>query len=91
MRVGEAVRGVRAAGGEGRAFRGALGPAGVPPQAGVLMGGVAGLEVGQGGQHGGDSGGRDVNPGAGRGVDVVPGVMRVGGLAGGQSQTLVHL
>lgn len=91
VRVGEAVRRVRAAGREGGAVRAGLGPAVVPAEAVRLVGRVAGLQVGQGGQHGGDSGGGDVHRRAGRGVDVIPGVMRVRGLVGGQGQTLIHL
>lgn len=86
VRVGEAVRRVRAAGGEGRAVRGALGPAVGPPVGPAepvgLVGGVAGLQVGQ---HGRDSGGRDVDRRAGRGVEVVPGVIV------GLGQTLIHV
>lgn len=90
VRVGEAVRRVRAAGGEGGAVRGALSPAVVPGQAVGLVGRLAGLQVGQGGQHGRDPGGGDVHRGAGRGVDVVPSVVGVRGLVGGQGQALVH-
>lgn len=59
----------------------------VPAEAVRLVGRVAGLQVGQ---HGWDSGGGDVDRRAGRGVDVIPGVMRVRGLVGGQGQTLIH-
>lgn len=82
---------VRAAGREAGAVRAGLGPAVVPAEAVGLVGRLAGLQVGQGGQHGWDSGGGDVDRGAGRGVDVIPSVVRVGGLVGGQGQALIHL
>ena len=92
VRVGQAVMGVRAAGRERGAVRAGLGPAVVPAEAVVgLVGRVARLQVGQGGQHRRDSGGGDVDRGAGRGVDVIPGVVRVRGLVGGQGQALVHV
>ena len=84
------MRSVRAAGGEGRAIRGALGPAVMSAEAVGLMGGVAGLQIGQSGQHGWNSGGGNIDRRAGRGVDVIPGVMRVRGLVGGQGQALIH-
>ncbi len=90
VRVREAVRRVRAAGGERGAVCAGLGPAMVPAEAVRLVGRVAGLQVRQGGQHGWDSGGGDVDRRAGRGVDVIPGVMRIRGLVGGQGQTLIH-
>lgn len=92
VRVGQAVVRVRAAGRERGAVRGGLRPAVVPAEAVVrLVGRVARLQVGQGGQHGRDPGGGDVDRGAGRGVDVIPGVVRVRGLVGGQGQALIHL
>lgn len=90
VRVGEAVRRVRAAGRERGAVIAGLRPAMVPADAVRLVGRVAGLQVGQGGQHGRDSGGGDVDRRAGRGVDVIPGVMRIMGLVGGQGQALIH-
>lgn len=84
------MRRVRAAGREGRAVRAGLGPAVVPTEAVGLVGRVAGLQVGQGGQHARDSGGRDVDRRAGRWMDVTPGVMSVRGLVGRQGQTLIH-
>lgn len=91
VRVGEAVRRVRAAGREGGdVIARGLGPAVVPAEAVRLVGRVAGLQVGQGGQHGRNSGGGDVDRRTGRRVDVIPGVMRVRGLVGRQRQALVH-
>lgn len=81
---------VRATGREGGTVRSSLGPAVVPTKAMGLVGRLASLQVGQGGQHGWDSGGRDVDRRAGRGMDVVPGVMRVRRLVGGQGQALIH-
>lgn len=81
---------VRAAGGEGGAVRAGLRPAMVATEAVGLVGRVAGLQVGEGGQHGWDSGGGDVDRRAGRGVHVIPGVMSVRGLVGGQGQALIH-
>lgn len=91
VRVGESVRGVGAAGCEGRAVGAGLGPAVVPAEAVGLMGRVAGLQVGQGGKHARDSGGGHVDRRAGRGVHVIPGVVCVRGLVGGQGQALIHV
>lgn len=90
VRVGEAVRWVRAAGSEGAAVGAALGPAVVPAEAVGLMGRVAGLQVGQSGQHRRDSGRGHVDRRAGRGMDVIPGVVCVRRLVGGQRQALIH-
>lgn len=90
VRVGEAVRRVRAAGREGGAIIAGLGPAVVSAEAVRLVGRLAGLQVGQGGQHGWNSCGGDVDRRTGRRVDVIPGVMRVRGLVGRQRQALVH-
>lgn len=90
MRV-EAVWRVGAAGGERRAVGAGLGPRVVPAQTVVLVGRVAGLQVGQGGQHGRDPAAGDVDRGAGGRVEVTAGVVAVGGLGGGQGQALVHL
>lgn len=79
-----------AAGREGRAVCAGLGPAVMTTETVRLMGRVAGLQVGQGGQHGRNSGGRDVDGRAGRGMDVIPGVMRVMGLIGRKGQALIH-
>lgn len=69
------MREVRALGRKGRAISSGLRPAMVPAEAVRLEGRVACLQVGQSGQHGWDSGGRDVDRRAGRGVDVIPGVI----------------
>lgn len=91
MRVGEARWRVRAAGRESRGVRGALGPGVVRAQAVRLVRRVAGLQVRQRGQHGGHSGGGHVHRGASGRVHVVPRVVRVMGLVGGQGQALVHV
>lgn len=90
VRVGESMWGMGAAGREGRAVCAGLGPAVMTTETVRLMGRVAGLQVGQGGQHGRNSGGRDVDGRAGRGMDVIPGVMRVMGLIGRKGQALIH-
>ena len=84
VRVGEAGWRVRAAWGEGRAVRPGLRPAVVAPQAVGLVGGLAALQVGQGGQQRGDPpGGGHVDRGAGGGVQVAPAVVSVRRLVGG--------
>lgn len=84
------MRRVRAAGCEGGAVRASLWPIVVGAETVRLVRGLAGLQVGQSGQHGRDSGRGDVNGRAGRRVDVTAGVMRVRGLVGRQGQALVH-
>ena len=69
------MRELRALGRKGRALSAGLRPAVVPAEAVRLEGRVAGLQTGQSGQHGWDSGGRDVDRRAGRGMDVSPGVI----------------
>lgn len=71
----EAVRRMGAAARESGAVRGALLPPVVPAEAVRLVGRVAGRQVGQGGQHARNSGGRDVDRRVGRSVDVIPGVV----------------
>lgn len=91
VRVGKAVWRVRAAGCKRRPVRARLRPAVVAADAVGLMRRLAGLQVGQRGQHGRDAAGGHVDRRAGRRVDVVPSIMWVRGLVGGQGQTLVHL